>query len=768
MIRLESSPTSIAMFRRSVGLALLLATPVWASNWVGRPLSEALTGLHGPGFSVIFSSELVPDALRVSVEPEPGPPEQIARQLLQPFGLGLKNVAPGLYAVVRQEPSAALAEANAPNASPTHAAGALEQVTIAASRYTVGGEDGAQHLENGDLEDQPKYADDPLRVVARLPGITNNGESARLNIRGGSADEVLFLVDGFPVRQAFHVPGYQAPFSSFDASLISTVDAYTGGFPLRYGERMSGVVDLSTLTPDREPRTSLYASNVSVGARTAGTLSESHDLDGLIAARTGRLDNLMSRLATDVQSPTFADGVAKLRWRPSASSTISAETLWSQDDLALMDSLRGEFAHLSSHSFYLWLHGEQRLSERWRGEAWLGYSELHSLRVGQVDNPEVVVGQVSDMRNSDLWNVRWQMHGVLSERHTLEFGGEWHAGDADYAYRNAQRLAPEIAQLYGKPASASLDTVLSPYRRDATLYFADRLRVGNRLTSEWGLRVQRASGLGLESAWLWDPRVMVSLELDDRTRLRASWGRFHQADGVEELHVEDGEVGFAHPQSSDHAILGLEHLDRHGIAWRAELYQKEQSAPRPRYENQLNPLSILPELEPDRVHIIPNGAELRGVEVSAGYTSGVWNWRLNYSWSQARDEIDGVEYLRSWDQTHSFNASLDWRHARWSLGSALTAHTGWPTTHVQYDAAGDPLLGSRNGARWPYYASLDLRAGYRLPVRQGEVLLGLDIANALDRQNLCCSELVAPPTGVAVEPLTLLPFTATASVRWNF
>jgi hypothetical protein len=46
--------------------------------------------------------------------------------------------------------------------------------------------------------------------------------------------------------------------------------------------------------------------------------------------------------------------------------------------------------------------------------------------------------------------------------------------------------------------------------------------------------------------------------------------------------------------------------------------------------------------------------------------------------------------------------------------------------------------------------------------------LGLDIANALDRQNLCCSELVAPPTGVAVEPLTLLPFTATASVRWNF
>ena len=112
---------------------------------------------------------------------------------------------------------------------------------------------------------------------------------------------------------------------------------------------------------------------------------------------------------------------------------------------------------------------------------------------------------------------------------------------------------------------------------------------------------------------------MISYDLDDRTRLRASWGRFHQVDGVEELHVEDGEVGLAGPQSSDHIILGVEHLDRHRIACRAELYQKDQTAPRARYENELNPLSLLPELAPDRVHIVPNGAELRGVEVSAGY-----------------------------------------------------------------------------------------------------------------------------------------------------
>jgi outer membrane cobalamin receptor len=768
MIRPDRTARSIAVFCWGAGMVLLLAAPARASSWAGRPLAEALNGLRSPGFSIIFSSELVPDTLQVRSEPPPGPPADMARQLLEPFGLGLKNVAPGLFAVVRSGSAAEPAPASAGASAPPNASRGLEQVVIAASRYTLASDDGAHRVDTGDIAEQPKYADDPLRVVARLPGVTNNGESGRLNVRGGSDDEVLFLVDGFPVRQAFHVPALQAPFSAFDASLVSTIDVYTGGFPLRYGERMSGVVDLSTLPPDLEPHTSLSASNVSIGARTAGVISEARGVDGLIAARAGRLDNLTDRLATDVQSPTFSDGLAKLRWRLSESATIAAETLWSQDNVALQDSTRGEFAHLSSRTVYFWLSGEQRINEQWRAEGWLGYSALHSLREGQVDNPNVVMGRVSDARNSDLWDVRWQMHGTLSERHTVEFGGEWHVGDADYAYQNVQALTPEVAQLYGKPLHSSLDTLLSPYRRDAALYFADRMRIGSSTTTEWGMRVQHAAGLGLESTWLWDPRVMVSFDLDDRTRLRASWGRFHQPDGVQELRVEDGEVGFARPQSSDHVIIDLEHVDRHGIAWRTELYDKRQAASRVRYENELNPLSLLPELEPDRVRIDPNGAELRGLEVSAGYSSKLWTWHLNYSWSHASDEVGGLDYLRSWDQTHTINGSLSWRHGRWSLGSALTAHTGWPTTRLLYDAAGTPVLGPRNGARWPYYASLDLASGYRLPVRRGEVLFALDITNVLDRQNSCCSELIAPPAGVAVDSLTLLPFTATASARWNF
>ena len=122
------------------------------------------------------------------------------------------------------------------------------------------------------------------------------------------------------------------------------------------------------------------------------------------------------------------------------------------------------------------------------------------MRHGEVDNPGVVAGQVSDARTSDLWNVRWQLNGALSERHTVELGGEVHTGDADYSYQNHQQLTPDIARLYGKALSSSLDTVLSPYRRDQALYFADRVRIGARLSSEWGARVQHTAGLGLTAA----------------------------------------------------------------------------------------------------------------------------------------------------------------------------------------------------------------------------------------------------------------------------
>jgi hypothetical protein len=266
--------------------------------------------------------------------------------------------------------------------------------------------------------------------------------------------------------------------------------------------------------------------------------------------------------------------------------------------------------------------------------------------------------------------------------------------------------------------------------------------------------------------------LSVNRQLSERTQLRFSWGRFHQLDEVQELRVEDGARSFASPQRSEHLIVGIEHRASEQFVWRAELFRKTQKDPRPRFENQLNPLAILAELAPDRTLVSPLRAEIHGVEWSAVRTSRPWTWRLSYSWSQALDELASGDVPRNWDQTHSFNASLEWQRQRWSAVAALTLHSGWPTTTLSASTAGGFTVGTRNGTRWPWFRSLDLHLSYTLPLRTGALVAALDVANALNTRNRCCAELRAGATslsdGIAIEPLTWIQRVPSLGIRWDF
>ena len=55
----------------------------------------------------------------------------------------------------------------------------------------------------------------------------------------------------------FHVRDYQNIFSAIDSRAIDGVEVYTGGFPVRFGDRMSGVVLMESRLVDSEPRVAL-------------------------------------------------------------------------------------------------------------------------------------------------------------------------------------------------------------------------------------------------------------------------------------------------------------------------------------------------------------------------------------------------------------------------------------------------------------------------------------------------------------------------------
>ena len=65
--------------------------------------------------------------------------------------------------------------------------------------------------------------------------------SSNIYVRGGGPDQNLILLDGVPVYNVNHLFGF---FSVFNADAIKNVELLKGGFPARYGGRLSSVLDI--------------------------------------------------------------------------------------------------------------------------------------------------------------------------------------------------------------------------------------------------------------------------------------------------------------------------------------------------------------------------------------------------------------------------------------------------------------------------------------------------------------------------------------------
>jgi outer membrane receptor for ferrienterochelin and colicin len=101
------------------------------------------------------------------------------------------------------------------------------------------------------LESMPALLSEPdvLKTLQLLPGIqaTNEGSSG-LNVRGGSSDQNLVLLDGVPVYNASHAFGM---FSVFNTDAVRNVEVMKSGFPASYGGRLSSIVDVQLKEGDR-------------------------------------------------------------------------------------------------------------------------------------------------------------------------------------------------------------------------------------------------------------------------------------------------------------------------------------------------------------------------------------------------------------------------------------------------------------------------------------------------------------------------------------
>ncbi|MGN1226143.1 MAG: TonB-dependent receptor plug domain-containing protein [Candidatus Cryptobacteroides sp.] len=84
---------------------------------------------------------------------------------------------------------------------------------------------------------------DLIKTMQILPGVASGTELVGgFYVRGGDGSDNLYLLDGVPMYQVSHVLGL---FSSFNVDVVEDADFYKGGFPARYGGRLSSVVDVN-------------------------------------------------------------------------------------------------------------------------------------------------------------------------------------------------------------------------------------------------------------------------------------------------------------------------------------------------------------------------------------------------------------------------------------------------------------------------------------------------------------------------------------------
>ena len=449
-------------------------------------------------------------------------------------------------------------------------------------------------------------------------------------------------------------------------------------------------------------------------------------------------------------SPSYYDVFADYTWDLSMNTTMSVNALYANDSVdVILESDPAELERVISNTenAQVWVALDSRWSDELSSKTVLSVVAFQNLRKGTLGDEEKIVATVNDEREVRQVEFRQDFAFSRADRHLLQWGLHVKYGEAEYAYANVANYYGLPAMFLGQEETTSLALNAAPEGAAYALYFADRWKLTDRSIVEWGLRWDDQTYTDLASDAQLSPRLSLLQALGDNTELRLAWGRYHQSQEIHELQIEDGIDQFWPAQRADHYIVGLRHTFGNKLSTRVELFRKDIKEVQPRFENLFDPLSLIPEVQADRVRLDPSSANSQGLEVSLDWSDGPLSWWATYVLSEATDRIDGRNEWRSWDQRHAFQGGIGWGNEKWDVSVAASVHSGWPLTELTLvedgvDEDGEIVYvavpGPRNADRHATFASLDFRVSRKWKLRRGSLMAFLEVSNLTNRQNPCC------------------------------
>jgi len=615
----------------------------------------------------------------------------------------------------------------------------LKEVKISADKVANvrSTEMGVNHLDIRSIKQVPAIFGEPdiLRVVLTLPGVQSVGEATTgFNVRGGSADQNLILLNDATIYNPSHFFGF---FSAFDPDMVKDVELYKSSIPEKYGGRLSSVLDVT----DREGNKKIITGSAGIGLLTSRFNIEGPIVKDktsfILGARTSYSNWLLSLLpeAYKHSSASFYDLNLGISHQIDEKNNIYITGYMSHDAFRLNSDTTYSYGNKNAN--IKWKHN---FNDKLFGVLLVGYDRYDY----QVSSDAIPINGYNLNYNINQSNLKADFTYYLNRKNTVDFGFssiyyKLNPGNFE-PYNNASLIVPDVV-----PAEQALESAL---------YFGDKYDVTPDLTIDLGMRFSLYDYLGPQTVDNYAPnlpkepgnvvdsttykkgqvinsyhypeiRASVRYNLNDDMSLKASYNTMAQY-----IHLLSNSTAISptdvyklsdpniKPQHGDQVSLGLyKNAQANTIETSVEVYYK-------RIRNYLDYKSGATLLLNDHIEqdVINTQGKAYGIEFLIKKTEGKLNGWMSYTYSRTflrQDDPNAGElinngdyYPANYDKPNDFNFTGNYRFThRYSISLNVVYSTGRPITlpvaQYEYGGAERVLYTDRNAYRIPDYFRSD-------------------------------------------------------------
>lgn len=582
---------------------------------------------------------------------------------------------------------------------------------------------------------------DVLRVALTLPGVQTVGEGANgLNVRGGTADQNLILINDAPIYNPSHFFGF---FSSFNPDIVKGVDLLKGGIEAQYGGRISSVLDVKT----KEGNFKNFVGSGGISPVTARLTLEGpiikDTLSYIIGGRTTYSNWILKQLPNPAHrnsSAYFYDLFGKFTYNLNEKNSIYLAA-YSSDD-------RFKF-----NSDTIYSYQNRNVSLQWKhiftNKLYGVFSAMHSGYNYDISSSKNKVNAFTMSYSILNYGAKMDFSWYPLSNHKIDFG----VNSLFY------ELSPGTLFPRGEGSMISPFILEKEHGLENSVYLGDRYDLSQRLSLYAGLRYSFFQYLGPKTINQYLPgqpldedtktgetvydknesiqvyhgpefRFSARFNLSDNSSVKLSYNRMRQyihmlsnTTAISPTDIWKLSDPYIKPQIGDQVSLGYyRNMKNNTIEGSIEGYYK---IIREMLDYKYGAELILnDQIETD---ILSGLGRSYGIELILKKKTGKLNGWLSYTYSRALIKVDseyesdrinnGKYYPANYDKPHSINVLSNFKFSRrFSISANLNYCTGRPITYplakYYYFGSLRTHYSERNQFRIPDYFRLDLSLNF--------------------------------------------------------